>query len=231
MLTASNLALEVIVPTMALDGSLALGAYAEGACAEGKDFVCGERNGVHSCRPCDFAQLEQFRGLQGELNRIMAVDDPKNNMGKWLDIDGRMGPFTARALARVGAAVASKYPLTADVQKVVQACASAPDSTATHRLIATYVPELRAFFKGVADSENARKDYPEAPMPPESKPGGGAPVQVPIVEPDGGIVTAPSTAAAKSNTGAVLAVVAAVAGVGAAAWGYKRYRDRQGRRR
>ena len=223
MLQLNNLGLEVIRPTMEING-LGFGSYVEGVCAEGKDFVCGVRNGVHSCRPCKFDQLDAFRGLQGEINRIIAL----KGLPGLLDIDGRMGPRTARAIALVANATSNALPQGASVQKVIAACQSAPDSPDTHRLIATFVPELRTYFAQVADLLGANKDYPEAPMPDADKAGGGA-IPVPIIESDGGIVTErqPINQAGAGGWGPLLALVGIVAGGGLAVWGYKRYSGRR----
>ncbi len=224
MLQLNNLGLEVIRPVMALNG-LGLGSYTEGVCAEGKDFVCGVRNGIHSCRPCALDQLDAFRGLQGELNRVVLL----KGLGGLLDIDGRMGPRTAAAIARVAGSTANALAQSGDVMKVVQACQSAPDSPATHRLIATYVPELRSYFAQVADLLGASKDYPEAPMPDADKAGGGGAIPVPIVEPDGGIVTTrqPASTAGVGGWGPLLALVGILGGGALAAWGYKKYSARR----
>lgn len=227
MLQLNDLGLEVIRPVMALNGNLGLGAYTEGVCAEGKDFVCGVRNGIHSCRPCKYDQLDAFRALQGEINRIIVI----KGLSGLLDIDGRMGPRTARALAAVANATSNAMPQTSDVMTVVQACNAAPDSPATHRLLARFVPELRAYFAQVADLLGASHDYPEAPMPDADKAGAGNTIPVPIVEPDGGIVTErqPVSQAGVGGWGPFLALVGICAGGGLAVWGYKRYGGRHRR--
>lgn len=227
MLQMNNLGLEVIRPTMAINGLAAFGAYTEGTCSEGKDFVCGTRGGIHSCRPCNFDQLEAFRSVQGELNRVIKL----KGLAGLLDIDGRMGPRTAVAIARVAAATSNLLAAPADVAKVIAAVNAAPDAAQTHRVMATYVPEMRTYFAQVADLLGATKDYPEAPMPAADKGGGGGAIPVPVVESDGGIVIAPPSPGVRTagvgGVAPLLALVGILGGVGLAAWGYKRYSERR----
>lgn len=205
-----------------LDGGLS--SYTEGICKNGGDFVCGTRGDIHSCRPCQLAGLDNFRSLQGEINRIVQF----KSLAGLLDIDGRMGPRTARALAAAAAATSNVITAPAAVSSVIAACAAHPDSADTHRQIAVYVPELRAYFAQIANQLGAGANYPEAPMPDADK-AGNAPI--PITEPDGGIVYEPPGAQAGFGSwGPLLALAGVLAGGGLAFVGYKRYQSRSARR-
>lgn len=218
--TGNHLGLEIIRPTLSLDGGINFGAYTEGVCAEGKDFVCSEVGGVHSCRPCNFPQLEAFRALQGELNRVAKARGYKSSY--LLDIDGRMGPLTARTLGVIGTNVESVVkPENAGVSQAIKAAAAAPDSPDTHRLIAMYVPELRLYFNAVANTSGAPTSFPEAPP----VPGGGGVGPIPV--PGTTVPTAPPPQVVKAGPPGILgflALVAATAGLATGVWGYQRYK-------
>lgn len=223
--TGTQLGLEIIRPTISLDGGINLGAYNEGVCAEGKDFLCSEVGGVHSCRPCNFPQLEAFRALQGELNRIVQARGYKSSY--MLDIDGRMGPLTARTLAAVGTGVAGVVAASTEVDQVIKAAAAAPNAENTHRLIASYVPELRLYFNAVANKSGAPQSFPEAPP----TPGGGTvgPIPQPGTSPVPTTVPPPGKVL-KAGPSPVLflALVAVTGGIATGVWGWQRYKQRRG---
>lgn len=223
MLYASNLGLEVIIPAP-LSGARRrrgrmLGAYDEGSCAEGKDFVCGPVNGVDSCRPCNTPQLSAFKQLQTNINRLLvAYGLPPSYR---LDVDGRIGPLTAAAFAQVGPRAAKNNTPTAAIQAVINAAVASTTSEDTYRAMAIYVPELNGYLGPIADRLGAPQDVPPAPTTPSD--GGNGPIPVPgsgeppittgIIRPRPGLAP-------------MLAMVGGVVGLGLAVYGVKKYRER-----
>jgi len=198
----------------------AAAAFTEGPCADGHDFLCGERGGVMSCRPCDFPQLGTFQELQKQANRLVpALGDSKFA----LVIDGRIGPLTARTVGRVGM-VAMRHlspPAGEGLDSVIALASQSPESGVTLARIAAVAPDLAGYFRAAADALGVPK---QVPAPPGLPPGTGTrpptTTEPPVTTPP------PLPAPKRSRAGVVLAVVGGLTAIGLVAGGIYQYRKR-----
>lgn len=229
MLYANSLGLEVIMPAYPLDGRrrrglAGLGAYVEGPCKEGKDFICGPVNGVHSCRPCTSTQLAVFKDLQGQLNRIIKARGFKASY--LLKIDGRIGPLTAAALGAVSSVVQKTLAAPEMAGGALAAAQRRPTDPDTHRLIAIAAPEIDAWLAEVAAMSGASPSVPQPPTVPSD--GGDGPIPTPGSGTEPPITSSPVEPVKKPGAGPMLAIVGGVVGLGLIGYGIKRYRERHG---
>lgn len=176
MLVANAFGLPMVEPAYpSLTG--ALYGYSEGVCAEGKDFVCNVKDGLFTCRPCDFAQLEQFKRMQDLANRLAtAFEIPRDKLA---ETDARIGRITATLVGLVGGRLQATLPAPSAVLPAIAAAKAEPTSHDTFRKIALVVPELVGWFSSGAAIVNAPTSYPTPPPQPRAQPSGDPPVVVP----------------------------------------------------
>lgn len=200
-----------------------LGTFQQGVCASGADFICGPRGGIHSCRPCDFAQLEAFKDAQKKANQLVVslgmstkpavITGERSCTGGYiLAIDGRVGPCTVRTIAKIvrflgPSAMPPISPLLGP-QKFRE----------TYEYIAKVIPELRTYFAQLIKVTNAPKDVPAPPQQPIKRiaaPGKVPAVTAPVtVLPDGTVVRPRVTRSGGLLVGG-LVVLATIGSVGA----------------
>jgi hypothetical protein len=206
---------------------MGLGAYEQGQCSSGADFVCSEKGGEYSCRPCDYAQLDVFRELQEQINRLIVT----YNLGNSLDVDGRIGDDTTAAAARIHGAIKSgAVAAPPAVAQALAAVARAPRSQDAMHALAAVADETVPYFATVADAAGAPDRVPEGPpippVPPGPSEGGPFPqvpprdVDQPPVDP---VITQPvaTDGRKRARRGYVIggvALLAAVGLIGAAAY-------------
>lgn len=218
-------------------GNFGLGAFEQGACADGADFVCGPKTSggvtIDSCRPCDFAQLAIFKELQTLANSMVvalkldnkpAIVTGRNDCagGDILAIDGRIGPCTARTISRIiqgpGLAVlAPSDPLLAR-----------SNFAPTKEYVAHAAPEVAAYLRQLVAVTNAPRNVPAPAQQPVSKTAGGpGSSSSPIVLPTTTLPAFPSPAARKaSGLGLTVGILGALAAVGLVGTGVYYYRSR-----
>lgn len=210
---------------------LGLGAFDQGSCADGADFVCksGTQRGVtvFSCRPCDFAQLAVFRALQQKANQLVValgmtkkpalITGPRScEGGDILAVDERVGPCTARTISRI---VRVFGPLT---MAPTDPLLDLENFQVTEEYIAHSAPELITYFDQLIALTNAPKNVP-APVQQPVK-GVDAPGDIPkVVLPE----ALPSPAQPKNGTKIMLGLLAALAAVGLVGTGVYYYRSEQ----
>lgn len=140
------------------------------ACADGGDFQCSVKGGIFSCRPCDFPQLEVFKGLQTQTNRLLSgfgiqlpADRRDGAAQSVLWVDGRLGPKTATAVSLVAIKAKEKgyqAPLVL-IPGLMEAMKNSPAGAAK------FAPELLVYFKNVADKIQAATPPSGIPTPEE----------------------------------------------------------------
>lgn len=144
-----------------------LSGYTEGVCVEGADFLCGVRNGVYSCRPCNVDQLSMFKDLQIHVNSILESRGlaariergPKARSA----IDGRIGSSTTVALGELAEVVADEFPPQAVVREALEVVWAAPASQDAARAVARTAPEITAWLVQVASGLQASISPDTAP--------------------------------------------------------------------
>lgn len=125
--------------------------FTEGACAAGADFLCGPRDGIFSCRPCDDPQLAAFKELQALINGALGSRGlaarirqlPKARSA----IDGRIGASTAAALGALASAIEAEFPPPPSIAGALGLAKSASSSEGTAREIAKAAPDIAAWLR------------------------------------------------------------------------------------
>lgn len=212
-------------------GGFGLGAFQQGACADGADFVCkaGTQRGVtvFSCRPCDFEQLAVFRALQQKANQlVVALGMTKEpgvitgrrtcEGGDILAIDERVGPCTARTISRI---VRVFGPLTmAPTDPVLDLATFQP----TEEYVAHVAPELIAYLDQLIALTKAPKTVP-APVQQPIK-SVDAPGSVPLVTPPP-LPPLPSPLQPVGGGKLMLGIMAGLTAIGLTAAGVYYYRS------
>jgi hypothetical protein len=158
-----------------------LGAFQQGQCADGADFVCGPKTSkgitVNSCRPCDFAQLAAFKELQNLANSLVValglsrspaiITGPSTcSGGDILALDGRVGPCTARTITRI-------MGVGPDKLTPIDPLLSAANFQPTQEYIAHALPEIVSYMRQLATLTSAPRDVPAPPQQPISTTAGG----------------------------------------------------------
>lgn len=136
------------------------------SCATGADFICGPKGGITSCRPCDFPQLNQFKRLQSQANRLVAAYNFDSRYR--LDVDARIGPLTTRTVALVGQRVIQQLGhanVPSPVRQALNQASSAPEALTSYRALARVAPQIANVFELAANSVGAG-DMPDPVAPP-----------------------------------------------------------------
>jgi hypothetical protein len=159
----------MIVATNISGAGFGLGTFEEGpvsgGCDAGKDFICGPKGGVFSCRPCDFPQLDAFKELQRMANQLVVALGMANKPGiivgqhgcaggDLLAIDGRIGPCTKKTITQI---VRVFGPLT---MAPTDPLLSLSKFQSEYEYIAHVAPELQAYFGQLVKLSNAPKNVP-----------------------------------------------------------------------
>ncbi len=148
------------------------------ACADGGDFQCSVKGGIFSCRPCDFPQLEVFKGLQTQTNRLLSgfgiqlpADRRDGAAQSVLWVDGRLGPKTATAVSLVAIKAEEKgyrpIPPAVPLMRLPGFIEALKNAATAPSGVAKYAPELLAYFKSVADKIQATTPPSGIPTPEE----------------------------------------------------------------
>jgi hypothetical protein len=157
--------------------------YTEGVCAEGKDFVCNVKDGLWTCRPCDFAQLSQFKQLQHMANRLATGFGISRD--KLAETDARIGRITATLVGLVSRKLSGMLAPPSGAMAAVAAAQEAPTDHETFRAIAKAVPELVSWFDAGIALTGAPSSYPTPPPQPRAEPSGDSPITIPEPGRDG----------------------------------------------
>lgn len=197
----------------------AFGGYTEGVCAEGRDFVCNVKDGLFTCRPCDYDQLAAFKNLQHLCNRLATAFEVGRD--KLAETDARIGRITATLVGLVGGRLSATLPPPASVAAAIAAAKSDPSAHETFRKIAQVVPELVTYFSQGAAIVSAPSSYPTPPPQPRADPSGDPPVVVPGPEHPSARLPARSKVKAAGMFVGVLGVLTAVGLVAAAHYSKK----------
>lgn len=188
----------------------------EGGCAVGKDFVCGPKGGIVSCRPCDFSQLESFKQLQRLANQLVVslgmdqspaiiVGPNECEGGDILAIDGRVGPCTRRTIAKIVRVTGPTLMKPTD--PILGLAKFKPDS----EYIAHVIPELVGYLNQLAVLSNAPKDVPAPRQQPIKRV--TAPGSVPVATTPESRFRPASRGAARAGMGPTLGVFGAIAAI------------------
>lgn len=171
----------------------ALAGYTEGGCATGSDFVCNVKDGLYTCRPCNFPQLSAFKQVQDLLNRLATAFEFGRD--KLSELDGRIGGVTARLVGLVGGRLTATLPPPQSVAIVVAAAKADPTAHDTFRQVASAVPELITWLSSGAAMLNAPTSYPTPPALPRAGSTGDGPVTLPSPTPTPASLPPPRTKA------------------------------------
>ena len=201
--------------TISSPALLGFGAYEQGVCADGADYVCSSRNGEYSCRPCDYAQLAMFKELQNQINRLIM----KYGLGRQIAVDGRIGDDTTRAAGAVYRASKGSYAPSASVRPALEAALASPDSASSMQALASVADETTPFFAAIAAAEGAPPTSATNPAKPSAD--AGPYPQLPPRVTDQGTLEPSDVPAGKRGRGGlvflgVLAMLGAVGLVGTA---------------
>lgn len=210
-----------------IGGQYGLGTFQEGpvsgGCDAGKDYICGPRGGIFSCRPCDYSQLAAFKALQKKANQLVVAlgmtKKPAIITGRYgctggdiLAIDGRVGPCTRRTVAAIVEKFGPALMGSTDPRL------SSTQFKSTYEYIAYVVPELNAYFSHLITLSNAPRNVPAPAQQPIKRT--NAPGSVPQPEPDRRTVVFKEPARAGLTLG-IFGALAAVGLVGAGVMHYK----------
>lgn len=195
-----------------------LGTFTEGpvsgGCKAGKDFICGPKGGIFSCRPCDYSQLDAFKALQKLANQLVvalgmakspAIINGQHGCegGDILAIDGRIGPCTKSTITKIVRIHGPALMMPTD--PLLGLGKFKPD----YEYIAHVTPELIAYFSRLAAVSNAPKNVPAPSRQPIKRV--TAPGTVPgVVAPLPSIPAPPSRIA----WGATIGIFGALAAIG-----------------
>jgi hypothetical protein len=170
---------EPAYPTL-VGGFPGFGAYTEGVCAEGKDYVCNVKDGLFTCRPCNFPQLAVFKQLQHLANRLaVAFEIGSQHLA---ETDARLGRITATLVGKVSGPLAAKLAAPAVLASAITAARDEPTSHDTFRKIAAVVPEFVDWFSAGVGLIGAPATYPTPPPQPRAAPSGDGPIKLPSPE-------------------------------------------------
>jgi hypothetical protein len=209
-----------------------LGAFQQGQCADGADFVCGPKTSkgvtVNSCRPCDFAQLEAFRELQERANSLVValgmekspaiITGPDScGGGDILALDGRVGPCTTRTVARIIQIFGPRKLAASD--PLLRPSNFQP----TKEYVAHALPEIVSYLRQLVTLTNAPKNVPAPAQQPiktvSGGPGAGSGEFPTTIVP--GLTPKPKTGASLKVTIGILGALAAVGLVGTGVYYYR----------
>lgn len=186
------LSIDVLEPTTALAGfgrlngfgQFGLGAYEEGICKEGKDFICQVKEGLFSCQPCDFEQLSTFKELQYQVARMAYATGLSKKLAAFKAcVDKNLQPINCLTDGRIGGntvlMLGAIYPLAYGKVKapdgLMDVLSAATDDyttgrarESTMRKLATVSSEMREWLRAAADAWEAPVTLPPEELAPPS---------------------------------------------------------------
>lgn len=198
-----------------------LGTFQEGECPDA-DFVCGPKThkgkSIYSCRPCDFAQLIEFRRLQTMANSLVVALGMVNKPGiitglhscsggDIVAVDERIGPCTKRTITRIVSLFGPK------TMKPINPLLSVSKFQSTYEYIAHVTPELITYFQQLIQITSAPKNVPAPVQQPVQFVDAPGPVPGPDPlppPPPNGLVVRPRV----SKSGLLIGVLAALTAIG-----------------
>jgi hypothetical protein len=211
-----------------------LGTFEEGPVSggskAGKDFICGPKGGIFSCRPCDFPQLASFKQLQKMANQLVvglglskspAIINGQHGCegGDILAIDGRIGPCTKSTVTKIVRVMGPVLMKPTD--PILSLSRFKPD----YEYIAHVTPELIAYFSQLIALSKAPKNVPaptRQPIKRVTAPGGGVP------SPVAPLPTLPQASfkpVTKSRAGLTVGIFGALAAIGLIGTGVYYYKS------
>lgn len=115
-----------------------------------------------SCRACNFSQLEVFKGLQTQTNRILAAtkvelpEATRDGAGQSvLWVDGRIGTKTTTAVVLAALKAEGSAPVPPNILAALTKAGAAPSEKESMAAIAAVAPELQTYLQQVADKLQA----------------------------------------------------------------------------
>lgn len=142
-----------------------LGAYQAGVCADGADYLCNTKNGEYSCRPCNYPQLEMFKELQRQINRLVI----STGRGYQLTVDGRIGDDTTKVLGQVFTAIGGTMSPPIQTGFALALTQTSPTGQGTMSAVASVADDIVPYLKRMADRAGAPLS-PPTPTPPRLPP-------------------------------------------------------------
>jgi hypothetical protein len=161
-----------------------LGAYQAGVCADGADYLCNEKNGEYSCRPCNYPQLEMFKELQRQINRLVIA----TGRGYQVSVDGRIGDDTTKVLGQVYTAISGTMSPPISTGFALALTQTSPTGQGTMSAVASVADDIVPYLTRMADRAGAPLS-PPTPTPPRLPPM----PPLPGAQPGQTVVPAPST--------------------------------------